>query len=162
MKKALYHRVLLYLLLCLFTIPIAYCQDIAPPIDNTILERPTPLFNMQSNLGESSIGSDLLNEISDTLKRFNFDIMKLDNRDMQIESTRKISPNRDDFDKVIIWIEKDFRMPDRYVKVYFAFGRFMNIVSSDTKIRRIEITKIQEDKIVGDLKKSLISISQNK
>ena len=157
--KPLNQRLLLCFILITFSITFANCQDAAPPVDNTELERPESLFGINFSRGDFVPGEELLTEISDTLKKFNFEIIKHDTRDMQIEATRKITPTREDYDKVIIWLERDFLMPENYIKVYFLFGRFLKIISSDTKIRRIELTNMEENEIVGDLKTSLISIS---
>jgi hypothetical protein len=135
-------------------IKTGFCQEPAPPVDNTPLERPQPLFIM-----EHDSGSQLLTQISDTLKQHGFEIVKLDKRDMLIESTKRISDHREDYDKVIIWLERDYMMPENYIKVYFLFGRFLEIVSFETRIKRIEISTVQEENIIGELKKSLISIS---
>lgn len=151
--KSKFKPYLLFLTLALFLVTHeVYGQEQAPPVDNTELKRPEPLFSIESNAGK-----ELLIQISDTLKLFGFKNVKLDNRNMVIESKKMIAEK--DFDKIIIWLEWDYSFPNKIINVYLLFGRFRYIISYQSKIRRIEISDIEEDNIIGELKRSLISIN---
>ncbi len=157
MIKLLFQKLFLISFFTLFNVFVALCQEAAPNIDNTILSRPEPLFVI-----ENVSGTKLLEEISDTLKSNGFSIVKFDNRDMQIESIKNIEQDSGNYDKVIIWFERDFFLPEKFIKIYLMFGRFLVVVSSETRVRRIEVSDIQEENIIGGLKRSLISISNKR
>lgn len=129
-----------------------YCQEQSPPVDNTELKRPEPLFSIESNAGK-----ELMTQISDTLKLFHFENVRKDNRNMIFEFKKNLKEK--DFDKIIIWFERDYSFPDKIINVYLLFGRFRYIFSNESKIRRIEVSDNEEDNIIGELKKSLISIN---
>lgn len=151
--KSKFKPYFLFLTLALFLVTHeVYSQEQAPPVDNTELKRPEPLFSIESNAGK-----ELLIQISDTLKLFGFKNVKLDNRNMVIESKKMIAEK--DFDKIIIWLEWDYSFPNKIINVYLLFGRFRYIISYQSKIRRIEVSDIEEDNIIGELKRSLISIN---
>ena len=144
----------LFFLVFYFIMVYGFTQEAAKPIDHTILARPTPLFTVAD-----MSGFELLSSLSDSLRRHGYEIIKFDRVNMQIESRFLFSSENERYDKIIVWLERDFHMPEKFIKVYLIFGRFEKIIGNVTRIRRIEISKESEDLIIGDLKKSINSIS---
>ncbi len=131
-----------------------HAQAIAPVIDPTPLELPKPLMVIPTDTPSS-----LLKIITDTLKVYKYQITRSDFKEYIIEAKRNIKSNSQDYDKIIIWLERDFNEPLKFIKLYFIHGRYLKIVSQKTSIERIYINASQEDAYVGKLKKALIAIS---
>jgi hypothetical protein len=112
--------------------------------DLTPFEKPEPLFVVQS-----ADTAQLFKDILGTVNSFGFTITRNNNKEGVIEAFRR---TRNEYDKIIIWMERNFSEPLKYVKVYFSFGRFIGP-------HRIKIDSIEEDKHVGMLKNSLMALS---
>ena len=141
-------------LLCLMMLFAANCwtQEPAPPLDPTPLERPIPL-----SIVKIDIHFILLDVIADTLESYKFDIVRKDEREQLIEAKRLDSPDSKDHDKVLIWLERDFQEPQKYVKIFLQYGRYLEIWSD---VKRIKINPEEENERNGKLKKAIISISK--
>jgi hypothetical protein len=141
-------------LLCFMMLFAANCwtQEPAPPLDPTPLERPIPL-----SIVKIDIHFILLDVIADTLESYKFDIVRKDEREQLIEAKRLDSPDSKDHDKVLIWLERDFQEPQKYVKIFLQYGRYLEIWSD---VKRIKINPEEENERNGKLKKAIISISK--
>jgi hypothetical protein len=121
--------------------------------DPTPFAAPVPLFVV-----ETADVRYLLSNISVTVNNFGFNITNIDTLGGLIEATRHA---QNEYDNVIIWMDRDLNDP-KYVKVFFLFGRFSGIQDGGSGLRRILIDSVEEEKHVGMLKKSLISLSSSK
>ena len=141
-------------LLCFMMLFAANCwtQEPAPPIDPTPFERPIPL-----SIVKVDTHFILLDVIADTLESYKFDIVRKDEREQLIEAKRLDKPDSKDHDKVLIWLERDFQEPQKYVKIFLQYGRYLEIWSD---VKRIKINPEVENERIGKLKKAIISISK--
>jgi hypothetical protein len=133
---------------------VSWTQKLAPPVDPTPLERPFPLYIMKIDTNFI-----LLDLIADTLESYKFNIVRRDDREQLIEAQRLDAPNSKDHDKILIWLERDFQEPKKYVKIFFQYGRYLKIWS---EIKRVKVNSDQETERIGKLKKAIISISKRK
>ena len=140
--------------LCLFLCVPSWGQQIAPPILKEPFGRPKYLTVIQTNNA-----STLLRTISDLVKKEGFRIDQLDVKEQQLEATRQDNVPSKNYDKVIIWLEKDFQDPDKYIKVYFLYGRFMEILAEEKGVYRVKVTDSAEEGRIGKLKQSIIALS---
>ncbi len=143
----------MFILMLMILIPAAtWCQEAAPPLDPTPFEKPMPLsiIRVDTNLV-------LLNIIADTLARYKFDLVRRDDREQVIEAKRMDASDSKDHDRVLIWLEKDFQEPEKYIKIYFQYGRFLKIWND---VRRVKIDVGEESQRIGKLKQAIISISK--
>jgi hypothetical protein len=119
--------------------------------DPTPLERPAPLKTIKS--GETvKICEAILKALADNS-------FKVKNQDCDLgefEGTKNTnSPG--EFDKVLIWMERDFEKPKDATKLYFLYGRFETLAGHPEPVR-IRTTPADEDHNVGTLKEALTSI----
>jgi hypothetical protein len=130
----------------------SWAQEPAPPLDPTPLARPVPLsiIKVDTNLA-------LLDIIADTLARYKFDLVRRDDREQLIEAKRMDAPDSKDHDKVLIWLEKDFQEPEKYIKIFCQYGRFLKIWD---EVKRVKIDPEEETERIGKLKQAIISISK--
>jgi len=126
-----------------FVLAIAGCTP-GDQEDLTPFERPEPLF-----LVRSADTVRLFKEISGTVQGYGFTVTRNSSKEGVIEAFRR---TQNEYDKIIIWMERDFSEPTKYVKVYFSFGRFFGL-------HRIKIDSAEEGKHVGMLKNSLRALS---
>lgn len=138
----------------IFSFKISWSQEPAPPVDPTPLERPLPLHIMKIDTNFI-----LLDLIADTLENYKFNIVRRDDREQLIEAQRLDAPNSKDHDKVLIWLERDFQEPQKYLKIFFQYGRYLLIWSD---VKRIKVDSDEEAERVGKLKNAIISISKRK
>lgn len=142
-----------FILLLMILIPaITDAQDAAPPLDPTPFERPIPL-----SIIKADTNLVLLNIIADTLARYRFELVRRDDREQVVEAKRMDAPNLKDHDRVLIWLEKDFQEPEKYIKIYLHYGRFLKIWND---VKRVKIDAGEEAERVGKLKQAIISISK--
>ena len=141
-------------LLCFMMLVAAnsWAQEPAPPLDPTPLERPIPLCIVKIDTHFI-----LLDLIADTLESYKFDVVRKDEREQLIEAKRLDKPDSKDHDKVLIWLERDFQEPYKYVKIFLQYGRYLEIWSD---VKRIKINPEVENERIGKLKKAIISISK--
>jgi hypothetical protein len=140
--------------MCLFLCATVRAQQIAPPILKEPFGRPKYLTIIQTNNA-----STLLKTISEMVKKEGFKIDQLDIKEQQLEATRQDSAPAKNYDKVILWLEKDFQDPDKFVKVYFLYGRFMEILAEEKGVYRVKLTDSAEESRIGKLKQSIIALS---
>ena len=127
--------------------------------DPTPLKPPKPLVRI-----EASNDSTLWKAILNILKKFEFKLTNLDSKENVIEATRyhksvgDLLPSRD-YDSVIIWLERDFDEPNKYIKIYLAYGLYSNVLADISGARRFKTSPLWEEKNIGKLKEALVSIS---
>ena len=66
----------------------------------------------------------LIKIISDTLKSFGFDIVKLDDKKQLLMAKKQDNKKLKDHDKVLIWLEREFKEPYKSLKIYLIHARY--------------------------------------
>ena len=133
---------------------ILWSQAPSPKIHPFPLSRLEPIVVIQS-----SNGIRLLEIISDTIKHAGFKINRLDRGVLLIVATRADDAPSKDYDQILIWLERDFKEPLKFISLYFLYGRFEEILAKEKGVYRIIVDTSFEEERVGKLKQALISLS---
>jgi hypothetical protein len=102
--------------LLVFAFPVA-SQQPAPKVDMTPLARPGPLAVIRVQ-----DPATLLAKVADVLRRGGFLLRQTDTRDQFIDATRPDSAPSKNYDRVLVWLERDFQDPSQTVKVLWRSG----------------------------------------
>jgi hypothetical protein len=119
--------------------------------DPTPLERPAPLKTLKS--GDTA---KICDAIAKALTDNGFKVTNQDCDVGDFEATKKTS-TAGEFDKVLIWLERDFEKPKDAVKLYFRYGRYETLAGHPEPVR-IRTTATDEERNVGALKEALTSL----
>ncbi|HKV60305.1 MAG TPA: hypothetical protein VJO16_00200 [Candidatus Acidoferrum sp.] len=119
--------------------------------DPTPLERPAPLKTLKS--GDTA---KICDAIAKALTDNGFKVTNQDCDVGEFEATKKTRTDGE-FDKVLIWLERDFEKPKDVVKLFFLYGRYETLAGHAEPVR-ISITVADEDRNVGALKEVLTSL----
>ena len=138
--------------LCIISARGVESQQPAPKVDSTPLARPVPLAVLKPQDPAA-----LLDQITTTIKAAGFTISRIDTSDQLIDAKRAELPPSKNYDRVIVWLERDFRDPLKTVKIFLLYGRYEEIVSATRSVERIVISSDREEQRVGALKQSLLS-----
>lgn len=134
--------------LCFTSLTTAQALFTPDPIP---LERPTPLKTLKS--GDSTKICDAV------IKALTDSSFKVTNQDCDVgefEATKRTN-STGEYDKVLIWLERDFEKPKDAIKLYFLYGRFETL-AGHTEPVRIRTTPADEERNVGALKEALTSL----
>jgi hypothetical protein len=146
------YRIGLFIMLFLITGSL-FAQQPGPQINEEPLQRPKPLVVLETN--QPTV---LMERIKTTIVNNGFKIDQVDMREQYLEATKLDGPESKNYDKIIVWLERDIEYPNRYLKVYFLYGRYIEMISRKLDVYRIKITPSEEEGRIGQLKQSLISI----
>ena len=119
--------------------------------DPTPLERPVPLKTLKS--GDAA---KICDAIAKALTDNGFKVTNQDCDVGEFEATKKTSTDGE-FDKVLIWLERDFEKPKDAIKLFFRYGRYETLAGHPEPVR-IQATAADEERNVGALKESLTSL----
>jgi hypothetical protein len=119
--------------------------------DPVPLERPAPLRTLKTG-DATRICDAILKALTDN----NFKVTNQDCDVGEFAATRKTSTDGE-FDKVLIWLERDFEKPKEAIKLYFRYGRFETLLGHPEPVR-ISTTAADEERNVGALKEALMSL----
>ncbi|MGH7491167.1 MAG: hypothetical protein ACREOO_02105 [bacterium] len=131
----------------------ARAQQPAPPIDHTPLARPRPAGVFQTNDVQK-----LLRMISDSVQHAGYKVNSFDVREAALEATKPDDAQSKNYDKVIIWLERDVQEPAKFVKLYMLYGRYEYLLAQRRDVYRIQIDQTFEQARVGKLKESLLML----
>lgn len=137
----------------LFVSEISVAQQPAPPLKDPVV-RPRYLTIIQTGDAEK-----LLKTISDIVMQGGFRVELLDPREQQLEATRADDVQSKGYDKVTIWLERDFHEPYKYVKLFFFYERYREILAWKKDFYSVVISPSEEEERIGKLRQSLISLS---
>jgi hypothetical protein len=101
----------------------------------------------------------LLRTIVDTVRKAGFQIGQMDVKEQQFEATKNDTASSKNYDRVIVWLERDVQEPAKYVKVYFLYGRYEEIMAEKMKISRVELFPHEEEEHIGKLKQEILALS---
>ncbi len=119
--------------------------------DPTPLERPAPLKTLKS--GDTA---KICDAIAKALADNGFKVTNQDCDVGEFEAAKKTSTDGE-FDKVLIWLERDFEKPKDAVKLFFRYGRYETLAGHADPVR-IRTTAADEERNVGALKEALTSL----
>lgn len=134
-----------------------YAQDQPPPpvqLDPRPIERPLVFYFFKTN-----DATRLLDSVENIIKKAKYEIVNRDENNQQLEAKRKINQTRD-FEKILIWLERDFENPELKLKLYFFYGYYQKVFGySDPQ--RILLSLEQELENTGHITTSIKKIKTN-
>ncbi len=119
--------------------------------DPTPLERPAPLKTLRT-----ADTAKVCEAITKTLADNGFKTTRDDCDLGEFEATKKTNA-AGEFDKVVIWLERDFGKPREALRLYFLYGRFETLAGHQEPVR-IKTTSADEERNAGALKEALVSL----
>lgn len=128
-------------------------QEVAPPLNSEPLERLEYLAIIDTGNGEI-----LMKKIQDIVEKNEFTIEKIDLREALIKAERAAKKKQEGYDRVVIWLERDFQEPSRFIKIFFLGGKFLEIVGATSGIRRVYYGPGEEETRLGKLKREIMNI----
>lgn len=148
-------RLLLFsFLLFLVLSSVAAGQQPAPQIDPNPLVRPEALVSVSST---DPVG--LLNKAHEKVAAAGYEIVRVDVSAGTLEAKRADSTSSKDYDKIILWLERDLREPDRYMKLYLQYGRYEEILAARRDVYRVVVTRAFEDARTAPIRIALIALA---
>jgi hypothetical protein len=118
--------------------------------DPTPLARPSPLTAYE--IGDAA---KVFSAVSKVLSDNRFKLVRADSSLGELEATRL---DQDNYDKILLWLERDFARPEKSVRLYFVYGRFEKVVGHGEAVR-VKASPEDEDRRVGAVKQALLSLS---
>jgi hypothetical protein len=119
-------------------------------LDPSPLERPSAMTVIKTRDPIALYGS-----LAKLVTEGGFTIMSQDSRSGTVIGTKNDETSVENYDKVVVWLERDFQQPSEFVNVYFAYGRFEKVFGR-SEPARIKITAQDEQHRVGQLKQALL------
>jgi hypothetical protein len=122
-------------------------------IDPAPLARPASLTVYQT--GDAP---KVYRSVAKLLTDSGYSLKQLDPTVGELEATRGEGDASGGFDRLVIWLERDFDKPTEYIRLYLLFGRYAKVFGH-TEPMRIKLTATDEANRVGKLKQALLSLS---
>jgi hypothetical protein len=72
------------------------------------------------------------------------------------ESMRKIG----EVDKILVWLERDFRTPGTVLHIYFKYLRLQSVLGDSTSISAFEPEPGKDSPLIKNLKNSLVGLAK--
>jgi|GEM_PF-6900471 len=139
--------VLAGVLCCFASLPL-FGQSLGAVEDTTPLERPRPVLQVKTQTP-----SDILQRIVDVVITNGYAIQESDGS--SIDATKRDSNESENYDRVIIWLERDFDRPSEIVKVFLIYGRFELLWGNQIETVRIHLTEVEARNRVSDLRAAI-------
>ena len=96
--------------------------------------------------------------ISDSVQHAGYKVNSFNVREAALEATKPDDAQSKNYDKIIIWLERDFQEPSKFIKLYMLYGRYEYLFAQRRDVYRIQINQLFEDARVGKLKQSLLRL----
>ena len=139
--------------LCLSPLSLL-AQDIARPLDPAPLERPAKLRSFRSALPTA-----LLALLRDSVARHGYLIVERDDDNLTFAAKHPDTPARPDYDKLLVWLERDATDPMTRLHLYLLYGRFEEVwVASRRGIHRVQVDDDFRDEHVGSILALLLAL----
>jgi hypothetical protein len=139
-------RIALLAHLCLAPLPL-FAQDIARPLEPAPLERPVRLRSFRS-----LVPTVVLSLIRDSVTKRGFAIVERDDDNLTFAAQHPDAPGRPDYDKLLVWLERDAVAPLTRLHLYLLYGRFEDVwVSSRRGIHRVQVDSDFRDRHIGPI-----------
>jgi hypothetical protein len=130
-------------------------QAPAPKEDETPFTRPEPLCTMAA-----SDPAALLKKVRAFVESEGYTIDRISAVSGELGATRPDGRGSDDYDKVIIWIERDLNRPQDALKLFLVYGRYEKVWGNTVAVRRIKVDSVAETARNGSLRKKLLAMAE--
>jgi len=145
-------RVVLVVVISSCLVPRSSAPQQPVPLDPTPLERPSA-----ATVARTRDATVLFTAVGKVVTDNGFTILSQDARSGTMAATKSDEGSGENYDKVIVWLERDFQQPSEFVNIYFQYGRFEKIFGR-SEPARIKISTQDEQRRVGQLKQALLSL----
>jgi len=129
-------------------------QQPAPPIHPTPLARPETLVSISSDNPVK-----VLETVRQTISAAGYEIVRIDPLAGTLEATRADSGSSKDYDKIVLWLERDLREPTRYINLYLLYGRYEEILAARRDIYRVVVSSAFEAERTAPIRKALMALA---
>jgi|SRR5882724_8828849 len=129
--------------------------EVIEEIDSRPLERPSFMF-----ISKTSKGNLLLDSIERIIMTKGFEVENRDDDMQEMRVIRKSYLEVDGYEKILLWLERDFKTPDQGIKIYLNYGVYKKIFGKREYVR-IKVTPETEIENIGDIKKLIQKININ-
>jgi hypothetical protein len=124
----------------------------APTIHPDDLIKPEPLVILKA-----SDPRELLLKIRNILNGQGFSIIKSDSGSIEANHLDRKDDPESDYDRVIIWLERDLEKPAELIKVYLIWGRYELVWGAERAVKRVILNT--ERIYISELKSAIIALS---
>jgi len=140
--------------LLLYLLPETSRAQQPVPVDPNPLERPSSM-----TVAKARDATALFATVAKVIGDNAFTIVSQDIREGTIVATKADQGSANNFDRVIVWLERDFQAPSEFVNIYFLYGRFEKVFGHSEPVR-IKVSAQDEQLRVGKLKRALLTLGQ--
>jgi hypothetical protein len=141
----------LLLLLCA-SVRLA-AQQPGRPLDPAPLARPEPLVSI-----DTARPAELLGRLRSLAAAKGFGIKERKDAELFFAAQRPDGPT--DYDRILVWLERDARDPLKTVHVHLLYGRFEEMwVSSGRGVHRVQVDDEFIDGRIGAFKEAIYNLS---
>jgi hypothetical protein len=132
-------------------------QVIAKPVDPTPLERPQYVTIISIHKEDAD---KVLEIIADTLRKCGYSNVHSDIKEQKLEAEKHDFQDARNYCKVLLWLERDFQEPEKFIKVFLQCGRYEFMIAGTSGSYRVVMTESMEEQYFGKLRNSIESISK--
>jgi hypothetical protein len=87
---------------------------------------------------------------------FGYAFEKVIDKTGEIYAIKYDTPSGDNFDKLVVWLERDFVNPNVSINVFMIYGRYEIILGHGNKAQRIIISQGEEDSKIAEIRRAII------
>jgi len=125
----------------------------APPLDPTPMTRPQPLCTV-----DTEDPAETLKLLVSAIESTGFQVTPK-SREGGLEAVRIDPVGSENSDRLLVWLERDYREPLKSVRVFSTAGRFMKLFGR-IDIARVQLTEAEEGKRFGVVRSKLIEVCE--
>ena len=145
----------LALLACSPVVTVA--QAIARPVDPTPLARPEAVATLHA-----SAPVTLLQRLRQIVTTKGFTVVERDDDANFFAAERKDSGASKDYDRVLLWLERDTRDPLHLLHVHLLYGRFEDVwVASRRGVHRVRVDPDYEAGRIGAVRTAILALADS-
>ncbi len=141
------------ILFSIFFSQIAFSQR-AAQIDARPLERSKAMISIKT-----SDPRDLLVKIGSVLSDNGFQVLLMDVNTGDIDATRADRIGTGNYDRIVIWLERDFTSPGDWVKLFLNYGRYEIVLGKGNKAQRIIIDEQKASARIVTVTKAIMDLA---
>ncbi len=126
--------------------PVDEFEDLLRPKPIVVIETAAPL--------------EIFGRMKGLIEDAGFNVENWDPREPFLQANRLAADSKKEgFDRIVSWLERDFRDPDKFIKIYLVYAKYEKISKRKSTFYRVEIDKIIEEQEIGELRQAIIGLS---
>src|SRR5262245_26925276 len=141
------------LLLLFYVSSSLAAQQPGRPVDSSPLARPEPLVSI-----DTAKPAELMGRLRSLAATKGFVVKERKDAEFFFAAQRPDGPT--DYDRILVWLQRDAREPMKTVHVHLLYGRFEEMwVSSGRGVHRVQVDDEFIDERIGALKQAIYNLS---